>query len=437
VPYIPRVVESQIKRLLATSGAVVIEGPRAVGKTETSRKFAKSSVNLATDPSARTMAEIGSKLLLEGDTPRLIDEWQVVGDVWAMVKEESDNRGSLGLRGQFILTGSSTPEDGTTRSTGAGRVSRLKMRPLSLFESGHSSGRVSLANLFQGAQPSAPDPQVDLKQVVDRICIGGWPLYVNDTVDVARVAMQSYLEEISRIDVQEASGIKHDPIKVSRVLKSIARNVGTKCPVSTIAADAATGGAEPDRTTVKDYLDVLERLMITEDLPSWAPHIRSKAVLREAATRYFVDPSLAVAASRISPEALLADLEATGLLFENLVVRDLRVYTQNLGGHMAQYRDNYDKEVDVIIHAFDDKWAAIEVKLGNNQIDLAAAKLIEFGKNVDTSKSPLQFFGSCNKYGICICPQRWSFCDPSKRFRTITLLKHYQGCVVGSCLRTR
>jgi predicted AAA+ superfamily ATPase len=335
---------------------------------------------------------MGSTLLLDGATPRLIDEWQVVGDVWALVKDEADARGQQGLRGQFILTGSSTPEDGATRSTGAGRVTRLKMRPLSLFESGHSTGEVSLESLFQEAKPSAKDPGTDLQAVVERICIGGWPLYAKEPLEIARIAMQSYIEEISRMDIREASGVKHDPIKVARVIKSLARNIGTKCPVSTISADASPGNSDMDPKNVARYLDALSRLMIVEDLPSWGPHIRSKALLRDAETRYFVDPCLAVAASQTSPGALLSDLEATGLLFENLVVRDLRIYTQNFNGRMSQYRDSYDTEVDVIIQAFDEKWAAIEVKLGVNQVDEAATKLLRFAQNVDTSRSSAPTF---------------------------------------------
>lgn len=342
VTYLPRVVDQQVAHLLTTSSSVIIEGPRAVGKTLTSKRFSSSDVNLSTDQSARNLAEMGSKLVLE---------------------------------------------DGTTRATGAGRMSRVKMRPLSLFESGHSSGVVSLEGLFAGSQPSAADKGMDLGTIIERICIGGWPLFVNQNVKDARLSMQSYLDEISRMDVREASGIKHDPEKVRKVLRSLARNVGAKAPITTIASDSGMGGVGVYRSSVSDYLGALDRLMIIEDLPAWGPHIRSKAIVRDSATRFFVDPCLAVASSQASPQTLLADLEATGLLFENLVVRDIRVYVQNFRGRLSQYRDSNGAEVDVIIETFDGKWAGMEVKLGVNQVDAASKKLLEFAKNVDTSRS--------------------------------------------------
>jgi len=383
VSYIPRVVDAQVAELLSVTGVILIEGPRAVGKTETAKRFTKSSAHLDTDESARALAAMGSDLVLKGETPRLIDEWQVESKVWNLIKREVDTRK---LKGQFILTGSATPADAITRNTGAGRVSRIQMRPMSLFETGHSTGAVSISSLFSGNIPSASDSGMSLSTIIERICIGGWPLFAYETVDIARMAMQSYLTEISGMDVQQVSGVSHDPVRVMNVLRSLARNVGTKTSILTIAKDAGGSAGSLDPLVVTNYLNALARLMVTEDLPSWAPHLRSKARVRSAPTRFFVDPSLAVAAIQASPTSLLNDLNAVGFLFENLVVRDLRIYTQALNGKLSQYRDSNKLEVDVIIEAFDGKWAAIEVKLGLNQIDEAAKTLIEFAGKVDTTK---------------------------------------------------
>ena len=381
--YVPRVVDRQVAGLLSTTGVVLIEGPRAVGKTETAKKFAKSIVHLDTDESARALAAMGSDLILKGEVPRLIDEWQVESKIWNLIKREVDARK---LKGQFILTGSATPADAITRSTGAGRVSRIQMRPMSLFETDHSTGEVSVSGLFSGTTPSASDSGMSLTTIIERICVGGWPLFAYETVDIAREAMQSYLTEISGMDVQQVSGVSHDPVRVMNVLRSLARNVGTKTSILTIAKDAGGSTGPLDPLGVTNYLNALARLMITEDLPSWAPHLRSKARIRSSPTRFFVDPSLAVAASQASPTSLLNDLNTVGFLFENLVVRDLRIYIQAIKGRLSQYRDSNQLEVDVIIETFDGKWAAIEIKLGVDQIDEGAKNLSEFVKKVDTKK---------------------------------------------------
>lgn len=381
--YIPRIVDLEMTERLKTAGLVVIEGPRAVGKTETAKLFAKSKVHLDIDKSAKALVAMGSNLVLEGETPRLIDEWQSESDVWELVKQEVDSRK---LKGQFILTGSAMPSDAVTRTTVAGRIARIKMRPLSLFESSHSTGEVSLAELFEGAEPRARDAGMTVTKIVDLICTGGWPTYFGESVNTARQGMQDYLDEISRMDVQQVSGVDHDPIRVRAVLQSLARNVGTKTSVVTITKDAAGANGKLDWEVVDKHLNALSRLVITEDLLSWAPHIRSKARLRNSATRFFVDPALAVAALQVSPTALLNDLEALGLLFENLVVRDLRIYSQGTRARLSQYRDSNGLEADVIIEAFGGKWAAIEVKLGVNQVDDGAASLLCLAKEVDTSK---------------------------------------------------
>ena len=379
--YQPRIVDGELASLLSTTGAVVLEGPKAVGKTETASRYAKSVVHLDTDKGARQLAALDPALLLKGPAPRLIDEWQIEPDLWNQVKREVDKRG---LPGQFILTGSATPADDATRHTGAGRFSRIRMRPMSLFETKQSTGDVSLSELFSGNIPNATESGLTVSNIVDRICIGGWPLFAGRAVDEAQQAMRSYLNEISSADIQQVSGVGHDPSRVKSVLRSLARNVATKASNRTIAADAGGPEGSFGLNTVAHYLDALARLMVTEDLPAWTPQLRSRARVRSASTRHFADPCLAVAALNASPTQLLNDLNFLGMLFESLVVRDLRVYIQGLGGRLLQYRDSADLEVDIILETGEGTWAAVEVKLGLNRIDEAAATLIQFAEKVDT-----------------------------------------------------
>lgn len=381
--YRARVVDSELKTLLKSSGAVLIEGPKAVGKTETASRLAKSRVYLDLDKNAQAAAKIDPALLLTGLAPLLIDEWQMVPEIWNHVRREVDNRQ---IFGQFILTGSATPADDVTRHSGAGRFSRLRMRPMTLYEMGQSTGDISIAALFEGDEPRATDSGLTLNNLIDRICIGGWPKFITLEVNEAMAAMRSYLNEIIRTDIILLSGKTHDSVKLERVIQSLARNIGTAVKVETIAKD--TGGSEGqiDRQTITRYLQTLEQLMITEDLPAWKPELRSRASLRTTSTRYFVDPSLAVAALKASPRKLIKDPKFLGFLFESLVVRDLRVFMQNLGGTLSHYRDSEDLEVDVILESDDDKWAAIEVKLGSGQVDDGAANLLKFAAKVNTDR---------------------------------------------------
>lgn len=380
--YRSRIVDSELQDLLEATGCVVLEGAKAVGKTSTAQQRAASAVMLDIDTNARRLADVDPGLLLAGPSPRLIDEWQLEPTVWNHIRHEVDGRG---IPGQFILTGSAVPADDSSRHTGAGRMSRLRMRPMTLLETGHSSGEISLAGLLAGARPSAGDPGMTVAGIVDRICIGGWPVVAGLDPGPAQRAMRAYLDEIARTDIQRVDGVRRDPIRVARVLRSLARNVASQVSISTIAADAGDPDKPLERATVTDYLRSLERLLIVEDVPAWTPSLRSRARLRQASTRHFVDPCLAVAALRASPDRLLSDLNATGYLFESLVLRDLRVYLQHVGGHVLHYRDSNDLEVDLILETDDGRWAAIEVKLGSNAIDAAAATLLAFADTVDTS----------------------------------------------------
>lgn len=257
---------------------------------------------------------------------------------------------------------------------------------MTLYETGQSTGDVSLSALFAGDAPRATDSGLTIRQIIDRVCIGGWPAFTVLTPQEAQRAMQSYLDEIARTDIQQVDGIHRDPSKVKRVLQSFARNVATQAKILTIATDAGGSDGSLTHNTVVEYLNSLERLMIIEDLPAWAPELRSRARLRTAATRYFVDPCLAVAALNGSPVKLLKDLNFFGLLFESLVVRDLRVYMQHSGGRLSHYRDSDGLEVDVIIETGDANWAAIEVKLGVTQVDDGAKNLLKFAKKIDTAR---------------------------------------------------
>lgn len=327
--YRPRIVDKELAQLLKAVGAVVVEGPKAVGKTATATQQAGSIVALDTDAAARTAADTDPRLILDGATPRLIDEWQVVPPVWNHVRREVDRRERPG---QFILTGSAVPADDVSRHTGAGRVARLRMRPMTLFEQSYSTGQVSLTTLFEGREPGPAESEMTIPQLVHRVCAGGWPAMQALNVADAQQALRSYLDEIARVDIHRLDGVTRDPERIRRVMRSLARNIATQAAITVIAADTAADDEPVHRRTVPEYLAAMERLMVVEDQPAWTPQLRSRSQLRTAPKRHYVDPCLAVAALRASPEQLLADLEYFGFLFESLVVRDLRVYSQLQGG---------------------------------------------------------------------------------------------------------
>lgn len=382
--YLPRVVDDELRARLAAVGAVVLEGPKASGKTETARRAAASSVLLDVDENARRAAAIDPSLVLDGPVPRLIDEWQVEPGLWNHVRRAVDDRGEPG---QFVLTGSSVPPDDVARHTGAGRFSFLRMRPMTLFESGHTNAGVSLRALLAGEPPRCDDPGLTVADLADRITVGGWPAQVGRPVADAGRAARDYLEQVRHVDVSRVAGSRRDPARVGRLLRSLARNVATEVAITVLAADAGGGDGPLDRHAVADYLNILDRLMVTEDQPAWAPHLRSRANLRRSPKRHFVDPSLAVAALGAGPEQLLADLNLLGLLFESLVIRDLRVLAQPLDGTVLHYRDNYGVEADAVVQLADGRWGAFEIKLGAGLVDEGAAALGRFRASIDTRKS--------------------------------------------------
>lgn len=352
----------------------------------TGQHHSASQVRLDVDSDARALAQVSPTVLLQGAAPRLIDEWQLEPHLWNHLRHEVDDRR---VPGQFILTGSSTPVDDVTRHSGAGRIVRLRMRPMSLYESGHSSAAVSLDAIISGEPPPAAQSGMALEDLVKRLCVGGWPALQNLSCEDAQFVLRSYLDDVARVDIQVAgaSATRRDPERVRRMLDSYARHIATSASIATIAKD--TGG-EVDvqlySDTVREYLAALQRIWVVEEQPSWAPHLRSRDIVRKAAVRHFVDPSLAAAALGAGPERLLWDPNTLGLLFESMVVRDLRVYAQALDGEVRHYRDSAGAEADAVLQLRDGRWAVIEVKLASSQVDAAAASLTALVNKIDTSR---------------------------------------------------
>lgn len=382
--YQARIADEELRRKLRNTGAVLIEGPKACGKTQTARQVAASEVLLDIDERARAAVALDPSLVLAGDTPRLIDEWQVEPRIWNHVRRAVDDRQEPG---QFILAGSALPVDDATRHSGAGRISRLRMRPMSLFESGLSDGSISLGDLMDGGRASSSH-SLELAEVAQAVVRGGWPALQEISVEAATEGVTAYLDEVSRTDINRVDGGRRDPSRVRRLLRSLGRNVATHVATTTLAADSADGDGDPlKRETVAEYLAALERLFVIEDQPPWEPHLRSRSILRKAPKRHFVDPSLAAAALGADPAALLRDLSLFGFLFESLAVRDLRIYSQPLRGEVRQFRDNKGLEIDAIVES-NAGWAAFEVKLGGpDAIDEAAANLLKFSREVDAERS--------------------------------------------------
>ena len=381
--YRARIADRELGARLASAGAVVVEGPRACGKTWTARRIARSEVLLDVDDEARRLARLEPAELLVGRTPRLIDEWQLEPQLWNHVRRAVDDRQA---KAQFILTGSAVPPDSITRHSGAGRFSRLRLRPMSLVERGYGTGAVSLGAVLGGERVRGPAAHFSAREVAEILCVGGWPGHLPSSADEARLANRDYLAEVCRVDVARVNGVRHDPENVDRVLRSLARNTATSASLATIASDVAGPGPRPADRTLRSYLTALERLMLVEDQPPWAPHLRSRSRLRSSPKRHFVDPSLAVAALRADADHLMSDIAWFGLVFESMVVRDLRVYAQANDARVYHYRDNTGLEVDAIVDAGMGRWAAFEIKLGTTRVEAAARSLLKFANRVDTDR---------------------------------------------------
>ena len=383
--YLDRVVDSEVATALASSPAVVIEGPRGCGKTWTGQRFARSEVFLDGSEALRMAAEVDPDSILAGEEPRLLDEWQLVRGIWNPMRHACDRRGGFG---HFLLTGSQNPPDDVTEHSGAGRVARVRMRPMTLWESGDSTGEVSLASLLDGGRCRAPDTAPTLGDMASLICRGGWPRMIGMAASTAQARLRDYLSDIARVDISRVAGIRRNPRMVMDLLASLARNESTTASIATLRADLAEEGAgAPARSTIGAYLDELARLFVIEPLPAWFAHLRSASRLRKSSKRYFADPALAVAALRGSAAFLERDLEMMGLLFESMAMRDLRVYAQAMGAHLYHYRDESNLEADAVIDGLDGRWAAVEIKLGGGSaIEKAMDSLRAVRSRVDTAR---------------------------------------------------
>ena len=382
--YQPRVVDDEMRRALRTMPAVLVEGPRACGKTWTGRRFAASAAYLDERVSASLAAGMDPVSVLDGAPPRLLDEWQLVPGVWNPMRRACDESGQ---RGRFILTGSADPPDDITRHSGAGRVMRVRMRPMSLYESGESDGSVSLRGLLDSARCPAAESEGWLEDVLGLACRGGWPGWLEVDLLTASDAARAYLEEITRTDLPRAEATGRDPVRVGRLIVSLARNVATEVRYTTLAADTAGPSEEPlERRTVAGYMSALKRLFVVEEIPAWRPHLASRVQVRRAPKVQLVDPSLTVAALGVGIDSLLRDLKFAGRLFESMVVRDMQVYARANSCALSHYRDSGNLEVDLIVERRGGGWLAAEVKLGGEAaINKAADSLLRLVNKLDLS----------------------------------------------------
>lgn len=385
VGYRERVIDRELRERLTSIGAVLIEGPKACGKTETATQVAATTHRLDVDQAARNAATYAPDLLLDSPGPVLLDEWQRAPALWDQVRRAVDDRSPE--KGLFVLTGSATPRDDVNRHSGAGRIAVVQMRPMALWESGHSTGEASLAALMDGARVGGRDAGLSVPDIIHRICIGGWPALLDATAPDAGRWLRDYLNQIVLVDIQELGTRRRDPHNIRRLLTSLARNVATSARVTALAKDVGGADGPVARATVDGYLDAFHRLRLIENSPAWAPHMRSATPLQASPTRYFIDPSLAVAALGQGPHQLLRDLNATGYLFENLAVRDMRVYAQSLGGDVHHWRDQNQNEVDIVVTLPDGRWGAFEVKMNPEDAEKAAATLLSFAGKVNQAKA--------------------------------------------------
>lgn len=386
--YYERLIEKEIERKLKSSGAVLVAGPKFCGKTTTCMKYQKSFVKLNTKQ-AIAMARINPGGVLDGETPRLIDEWQKAPDIWNQVKDDLDFHYEFG---KYILTGSSTPADKTeVHHSGAGRITPVRMRPMSLWESKESKGTVSLSELFKGGKPIPWDlnPDFSLSDVAHLICRGGWPISVLAPKEIAIEITKNYYNGLFVFEDCENERFRNkNPEIMKMIVRSYARHISTEAAVSTIIADVRQSNERTmDTKTYDDYNEALNDIFIIEDMPAWNPNIRSKTSIRSTPTRHFVDTSIACRALGAGPEDLLNDLESFGLFFEDMAVRDLRIYSEVLGGEVRHYRDNAGLECDAVIHLENGSWGAVEIKLGGDDLIEAGASSLKLLKAKIEEKS--------------------------------------------------
>jgi hypothetical protein len=386
--YYQRVSDKVLLEHLESKGAVLIEGAKWCGKTTSAKHIAKSVIEMDRPDMTeqyQQMARINPSNLLEGKVPHLIDEWQIATNIWNAVRYEVDRRGEFG---QFILTGSSVPAAlDESMHTGTGRIVRMQMRPMSLFESKDSTGQVSLMDLFNKKDISAVDNH-SIDEIAFLICRGGWPAALNHSKKIALKQAFDYYDAVVNDDISRVDRVKRDSERTKRTLKSYARNVATQASLETIRSDIISNDVETfDKEALYGYLNALKRIFVIEDSPAWNPNLRSKTAIRTSDTRYFVDPSIAVAALGLGPTDLVNNLELMGLIFENLCVRDLRIYADALDGSVYHYRDKTGLECDAVIHLRNGSYGLVEVKLGGDQsINEGAESLLKLTSKIDTEK---------------------------------------------------
>ena len=415
--YRNRVVDAILQEKLEGKGAVLIEGPKWCGKTTTAEQIAKSVLYMD-DPQSKeqnvNMAALNPKRLLSGETPRLIDEWQIAPKLWDAIRFEVDHRDDLG---QFVLTGSAVPPD-TKEIThsGTGRFSWLMMRPMSLYESGESTGEVSLSRLFEGKGEVDGESKLDLERIAFLICRGGWPRSIDMRDKIALNQAIDYYDAVVHSDINRADGVEKNPERVKRLMRSLARNQGQQIANTAIAADIAVNDDSTiNQETVASYISALKKIFVVEDMPAWNPNLRSKSAIRTSDTRYFVDASIAAAALGIGPNDLINDLNTMGFLFETMCVRDLRVYAEALGGSVYHFRNKAGLECDAVVHLRNGSYGLIEIKLGGEKLIREGVEtLTSLTESIDTSKMKGPAFRmiltAADQYayrredGICIVP---------------------------------
>ena len=387
--YRTRLADEVLKDKLEASGAVLVEGAKWCGKTTTSKQIAKSVLYMQ-EPAQKKqnllMADTNPSLLLQGDIPRLIDEWQLAPKLWDAVRFEVDQRDDFG---QFILTGSAVPPDTSEIShSGTGRISRMLMRPMSLLESGESTGSVSLASLFNKNYEVSASVESDIEELAFLICRGGWPKAIGKTDRVALQQSIDYCDAIVNSDISRVDGKERNPERAKLLMRSYSRNIGSQAKFEEMRQDIL--GNDVDSFSINslyDYLNALKKIFVIEDAPAWNPNLRSKTAIRNTDTRYFVDPSIATASMGLGPKDLIIDLNTMGLFFENLCVRDLRVYAQSIGGEIYHYRDKNGLECDAVVHLRNGSYGLVEIKLGGDKlIEEGAATLNKLEKIIDTTK---------------------------------------------------
>lgn len=387
--YRNRIADAILKRELEGKGAVLIEGPKWCGKTTTAEQIA-SSVLYMDDPERKeqnmAMSEMNPKRLLQGKAPRLIDEWQLAPKLWDAIRFEVDHRGDLG---QFILTGSAVPAD--TREiahSGTGRFAWLTMRPMSLYESGDSTGQVSLKDLFDGNKEIDGESRLSMDRLAFLVCRGGWPQAVDMPEEIALEQAMDYCDAVIRSDINRADNVQKNPERVRRLMRSYARNQGGQVPNTVLAQDIAANDETPiNEETVASYINALRKIFVVEDMPAWNPNLRSKTAIRSSDTRYYVDPSIAAAALGIGPNDLINDLKTFGFLFETLCIRDIRVFADALNSAVYHYRDKEGQECDAVVHLRNGKYGLIEIKLGGDRlIEEGAKSLKSMESKLDTEK---------------------------------------------------